>query len=61
MHIVWYLSLLWAVRKRRNRSRCSLACWVRWVWEHVFHGNIYAVMGRGTFGGVWPIEKHCKA
>ena len=28
---------------------------------HVLHGNVHASTGRGTFEGIWPIEKHCKA
>jgi len=40
-------SLPWAVRKRRNRSRCSLECWVWWV-----HGR-WAQWERGTFKRDW--------
>jgi len=29
--------------------------------EHVLHGDVEAATGRGTFGSVWPIEKHWKA
>jgi len=29
--------------------------------EHVLYGDVHALTGRGTFGGLWPIEKHCDA
>jgi len=28
---------------------------------NVLHGDVDAPMERSTFGGVWLIEKHCKA
>jgi len=28
---------------------------------HVSHGDVDAPTRRGTCGGVWSIEKHCKA
>jgi len=28
---------------------------------NILHGDVDATTGRDTFGGVWPVEKHCKA
>jgi len=32
-----------------------------WVGPGNITWDVDAAMGRGTFGSVWPIEKHCKA
>jgi len=55
-----------AVRKQRNRSRwsvecCSESCGSIQATEYYVGMQGRRPRGRGTFGGVCPIEQHCKA
>ena len=47
-------------QKRLNRSRCSLTCWVGWLHGTCITWECRRFTGRGSFGGVWWTENHCK-